>query len=114
MVEQVLAVLVGMADVVMVAAVGEAAVSGVSLVEMCIRDSSTAELVPAALSSGCSSEGTIVNTPCVLVTSIEATSASSRFKSAMSCDAEAVVAVSYTHLDVYKRQRKARLGTGPW
>ena len=30
MVEQVLAVLVGMADVVMVAAVGEAAVSGVS------------------------------------------------------------------------------------
>ena len=33
MVEQVLAVLVGMADVVMVAAVGEAAVSGVSLVD---------------------------------------------------------------------------------
>ena len=32
-VEQILAVLVGMADVVMVAAVGEAAVSGVSLVE---------------------------------------------------------------------------------
>ena len=32
-VEQILAVLVGMADVVMVAAVGEAAVSGVSLVD---------------------------------------------------------------------------------
>ena len=32
-VEQILTVLVGMADVVMVAAVGEAAVSGVSLVD---------------------------------------------------------------------------------
>ena len=57
-------------------------------------EDSTAELVPAALSSGCSSEGTIVNTPFVLVTSIEATSASSRFKSAMSCDEEAVVDAS--------------------
>ena len=50
-VEQILAVLVGMVDVMMVAAVGEAAVSGVSLV-----------------------------------------------------DSISVLTVSYTHLDVYKRQ----------
>ena len=67
-VEQIMAVLVGMVDVVMVAAVGESAVSGVSLV-----DSISVLIIQ------------IMGAP-----------------------------VSYTHLDVYKRQDyRTFLGNGP-
>lgn len=47
-------------------------------------EASSEALLPAALLSGCSSAGTMVNTPLVFVTSMEATSASSRFNRAIS------------------------------